>query len=454
MTDDFDRDPTAAALRSSLARHADEAPSGGLLAERIIHSAPATAPGRGRRFWEWRTWALPLVAAGAVGAVVAAVSAIENYHPTAHQARPAATGTHTLSPALPTPAPPTSTPANHVVAPVGQTSLHGVRVLDLTFAGDDRGWALASADCVSGPGRCTALLRTTDGRTWRDVAGGAFNVPGVKNCAAPCVRHLRFANDQVGYAYGPDAFFMTTDGGRSWSPEDGGAILLESLDNNVVRVTSSGTGCPGPCDIRVQTAALGARNWAAADLAVGAPLSGSDVALTRGGSAAYLLLRRNPAGGAQDATSTLYSSTDDGRHWSAAGEPCPQGAEEVDSVAVTGAPDGRVSVLCTERSAQHRSFVADSTDAGRHFARQAGTVPAATANLLTGDPTTVLLTGGTGLARSTDGGATWRTPPDVTGAVSFIGFESRQVGRAVTDGGRTIWTTRDAGASWSAVRFR
>jgi photosystem II stability/assembly factor-like uncharacterized protein len=449
MSDEYDRDPAAAALRASLARHADEAPPGGMLAERIIHAAPTAAPGRGRRLWGWRTWALPLVAAGAVGAVVAAVSAIENYHPSAH-ATPAAP--HTPTPSLTTSAPPPVSPARtgHAVAPAGQKGLRAVHVLDLTFAGVDEGWALASADCVSGPGRCTALLRTTDGRTWRDVRGGGFNVPGVRNCADPCVRHLRFANPQVGYAYGQDAFFMTTNGGLSWSRAKGGAILLESLDNNVVRVTSSGTGCPGPCDIRVETAALGAANWTAAELG---PLSGSDVALSRGGSAAYLLLRRNPAGGAQDATSTLYSSTDDGRHWSAAGEPCPQGSHEVDSVAVTAAPDGRVSVLCTERSAQHGSFVANSTDAGRHFARQAGTVPAATAGLLTGDAATVLVTGGTGLARSTDAGATWRTMPDVTGSVTFIGFESRQVGRAVTDGGRSIWTTRDGGATWSAVRF-
>lgn len=455
MTDEFDRDPAAAALRASLARHADEAPPGGLVAERIIHAATTTAPGRPRRFWGWRTWALPLVAAGAVGAVVAAVSAIQNYHPSAHQVRPGVSRSVPPSPSASTSAPasPTSTPANHVGAPTSQTSLHGVRILDLTFTAEDKGWALASAQCVSGAGRCTALLRTTDGRIWRDVAGARFNVPGVKNCAEPCVEHLRFANDDVGYAYGDHAFFMTTNGGKSWSPEAGGAILLESLDNNVIRVTSSGPGCPGPCDVRVATATLGSTDWTAADLLTRGALTAADVALSRGGSAAYLLVQRNPAGGAGDATSTLYSSTDDGRHWTAGGEPCPQGASEIDSVAITAAPRGRVSVLCTERSARHGSFVATSTDDGRHFTRQPGAVPAATAGLLTGDATTELVTGGTGLARSTDGGASWRTVPNVTGAVSFIGFESPQVGRAVTDGGRSIWTTRNGGATWSAVRF-
>ncbi len=259
------------------------------------------------------------------------------------------------------------------------------------------------------------------------MAGAGFNVPGVKNCADPCVKHLRFANDEVGYAYGDDAFFMTNDGGRSWSPEKGGAILLESLDNNVDPGDVQRHRMPRPVrrpggDGRGSVPRPGPKSYLG-------PLSGADVALSRGGSAA---LPARPAqsgrGRAGPATSTLYSSTDDGRHWRSAGEPCPQGAHEVDSVAVTAAPAGRVSVLCTERSAGHGSFVATSTDAGRHFARQPGTVPAATADLLTGDATTVLVTGGTGLARSTDGGASWRRRPDVSGEVSFIGFESRPSG--------------------------
>jgi hypothetical protein len=35
----------------------------------------------------------------------------------------------------------------------------------------------------------------------------------------------------------------------------------------------------------------------------------------------------------------------------------------------------------------------------------------------------------------------------VGGDVGFVGFESAQVGRVVADGGRSIWTTRDAGRS-------
>ncbi len=37
--------------------------------------------------------------------------------------------------------------------------------------------------------------------------------------------------------------------------------------------------------------------------------------------------------------------------------------------------------------------------------------------------------------------------------MSFLGFESPSVGRAVTDGGRTIWTTFDGGKTWSPFHF-
>ena len=60
--------------------------------------------------------------------------------------------------------------------------------------------------------------------------------------------------------------------------------------------------------------------------------------------------------------SGLYRSTDSGLHWQSAGEPCPQLGGEVDSLSVTAAPAGRVSVLCSVRFG-HRSFVMTSTAA-------------------------------------------------------------------------------------------
>jgi photosystem II stability/assembly factor-like uncharacterized protein len=281
------------------------------------------------------------------------------------------------------------------------------------------------------------------------MPGADFNVDGVRGCADPCVASIRFATDQIGYAFGPDALFMTADGGRSWQRQPGGALFLETLDNNVIRITSSGTGCPGPCGVQAETAAIGSSAWTLARFPAGAAPTADSLRFARGGSDAYLLFLGHTAGGGSRARSTLYRSSDDGRDWVAAGEPCPQSAQEVDSAAIAAAPDGRVSVLCTNRTAPNRQFVATSTDHGASFAGR-GTLPQR-ADQLTGDPTTVLIAAGGSLLRSADGGRSWARLIQPTGPVSFLGFESARVGRAVTDGGRTIWTTSDAGESWTAV---
>ena len=446
MTDEFD--PLKEALRDSLHRHAADAPRGDMLADRIINTAqhaPPLDPHRTRR--GWRTWTLPLIAAGAVAAVVGAVVGIENLRPEAsHKISPATQG---LSNPAPTqiqstqPTEPTTTTASNAPG-----TLTGFKITDLTFVGDNDGWALGSADCLTGAGRCTAMWRTTDGHSWTSMAGAEFNVPNDRGmCAEPCVHNIRFATDDVGYAFGPSAFFMTDDGGKSWQQQDGGALQLETLDNNVIRVTGKASGCPGPCVDGIETSAVGSSNWTLAEFRYEAR-SVAGVQLSRGsGGGAYLLVTGNPAGGA-DARSTLYRSTDNGESWTNVGEPCPQGPREVDSSSVAGSPDGRVSVLCTVRDVGGRSFVAVSTDAGTNFNARSGTIPSTTNGLLTGDPDTVLVAGGVGMARSTDGGATWQTVADVPGEVGWVGFESQTVGRAVSADGSTIWTTRDGGATW------
>ena len=463
-------DPIELALRASLEQHARQAPRADLLAERIIHAADRNSAGRRTSRRGWRTWGLPLIAAGAVGAVVAAVIGIQDAqsgpsHPQAghsgtppvRHSSPQATGT-----AAPT-ATTTAVPSAQTTTAVPVSELHQVQLLDLTFVSVNEGWALASADCIRGSGRCTALLHTTNGKDWQSVSPTPFNVPGVKKCAAPCVDHLRFANARTGYAFGPSALLMTTDGGATWQRLKGGALYLESLDDNVIRVTASHTGCPSWCDVRVETSAIGSTSWTPAALPGG--LQGYGVQFARGGHDAYLLSLGHPAGGGQRATSVLFRSTDDGRTWHAVGEPCPQPGSEVDSYTVAGGGGDVVTVLCSPRQDNGRWFVATSGDAGMHFSSQPGDIPRSAAgpwlpsanpgvstSLLTGDPTTVLVSAGRTVALSRDGGRSWSPVPAVTGQPSFAGFESTTVGRIVT-GGNTIWTTRDAGAHWTHVTF-
>ena len=452
MAEEFERE-----LRDSLARHAAEAPRGDMLAERIIAAADQSTAGTsaGRRR-SWRTWSLPLVAAGAVAGVVAAVIGIQDYHPNA--AAPPATQLPSI---LETQPAPVSTPAPSPTTspPVTVGDLTNVKIIDLTFAFNE-GWALASADCIHEPGNvCTALLHTTDGKTWKSIGGETFDVPGVSNgcpeTSSTCVTNIRFADAQTGYAYGPSAFYMTTDGGAHWTQQPGGAIALETFKGNAIRVVANPvSGCPGPCNVRVETAAEGSTTWTER-LRVGT-LGISGAQLARGADNAYLLLNRNPAGGAQNERSTLYRSTDDGDTWQDMGkEPCPQsGGGEIDSTALAAGGFGRVSVLCMTRQSPQEWQVATSTDTGTDFTAQPGIVPSEVApSLLAGDPNTVLLAAGTGMARSTDGGKSWHAVADVTGEIKFVGTESATEGSAISTDGKTIWTTQNGGKNWTAATF-
>jgi photosystem II stability/assembly factor-like uncharacterized protein len=451
MSQDAERDLFAQQLRDSLKRHAAEASGGELLAERIIQAAGQRSASSGdARRRGWRTWALPLIAAGAVaGAVLAVVGVVgvENHHQTTSPpADPASVSV------VPTTSPAQTSAVSPSPTPSGAPGLTGVKILDVTFVSDDEGWALASADCEDGSGRrCPALLNTSDAKDWHSVASTPFNVPGANGCEYPCVANIRFANPDVGYVFGANAFFMTTNAGMSWTAESGGAVMMETLDQNVIRVTSPGSGCPSWCDVRVETSAIGSTTWTPAELGATA---GFGVQLSRGGGHnAYLLFPGHIAGGAPHATSVLYRSADDGRTWAKSPEPCPQTTEEIDSTAIGAGTEDRVSVLCTPRPGSDRWFVATSTDAGAHFTAQPGLVPQAAADgLLAGDPNSVLVAASAGMARSTDGGKTWQTVSDVTGHVTFVGFESAKVARAITDN-RTIWTTRDGGQTWTAAGF-
>jgi photosystem II stability/assembly factor-like uncharacterized protein len=449
VTDHFDEDRLSEELRASLARHAREAPRGDLLAERIIHE---TGRRDGRARLGWRTWTLPLIAAGAVAGIVAAVVGIENYHPSA--SAPPVAGRSPVPDVSPSVALSVSPgPEDSATAMTGQAhpELHDIRIMDLTFASENEGWALGSADCLHGPGRCSALFHTKGAQWWSMPNSTPFNVPDVSTgCSYRCVSHIRFANSQVGYVFGPSALLMTTDGGRHWTPQDGGALALESLDNNVIRVTASPpSGCPGPCNIGVETAQIGSTRWTPVPVDVS---SAVDVVLARGGPYAYLLVTRNPAGGAGSATSTLYRSSDGGQSWQQSGEPCPQAGGEVDSYTITAAPDGTPTVLCANRTDQTRRWVAASANHGASFPAAGTAIPGAP-TLIAQPSDTVLLAAGDGLARSTDGGRTWHAVQGVSGQVSWLGFESPTVGRAVSATGGTIWTTRNGGRTWTAFHF-
>jgi hypothetical protein len=69
---------------------------------------------------------------------------------------------------------------------------------------------------------------------------------------------MRFATARVGYLFGP-AFYVSTDGGLSWRSMAVN-FAVESVEpgaGSVLRIADDTIGCPGPCDRRVKSAAIG-----------------------------------------------------------------------------------------------------------------------------------------------------------------------------------------------------
>lgn len=461
MTDDFEN-----RVRDMLRQQSAQAPDDYPVVQQVLRDV-AARPSTAARRAPFRSWLIPLVAAGAVAAVAATVVGLDNFRPSAHHGiTPGTDGPTGSFSVLPTqtqqstPAP-SSPPASatHAVVP-NPLGLTNFRVVDLTWVGDD-GWALGSADCLKGGGTCTAVARTTNGgKTWVGApTPPAAIAPLGAGCAssAGCVSAVRFATDQDGYAFGTGGFFTTTDAGKHWKSQtlspNTVVLALETLDGNVIRVTSE---CVPGCPVTVQTAAIGSNSWTTRNLPGGQPGMQSGVTLVRVQGAAYLAVYGHVAGGAQNATSDLFVSTDDGVSWTDRGEPCPQtgggaAGSEVDSTAIASG-GGTLAALCTPRGGSV-SHVITSANHGATFTTGAGELPGAGAPLAVSGRV-ILVDCPSGLVRSTDGGATWNPVvlPGLAGA-RWLGFESLTDARVVSGDGSTVWTTHDAGAHWTPTTF-
>jgi photosystem II stability/assembly factor-like uncharacterized protein len=465
-------------VRASLAEHAAEAPPGDVAAERFL--ADLSQGHRPARRPSVRRWLTPLVAAATVVALVVALYLLDwrqNGHtPPAgvtSSPRPSAPTSPTLAPTHSTAAPVTSAPTTPssgtstttTSLPAGPVPA-GMRVADLTFVSPNQGFALGTGQCLDGSGkRCAALLRTDNGgQSWVGVPTpvGA-NVPDTDptSCQAPCIEQVRFADAEIGYAYGPSAFFMTTNGGATWTAEPGGADALETLNGTVIRIIDSGTGCPGPCNIGIQVASNGSTSWQSLGLP-GGQRNAASVVLTRAGHGAYLLLGQHTSGGAPNQISTLYVSANDGATWAFRGEPCPQPAAgvEVDSVDAAAAPDGSLTIACQPRQAGLAGgFTMTSTDGVHSFDTGAGRITRGPVSLVGAASSRVLFLVADTLYRSTDGGASWTPVRSGPGAAIFIGFETATTGRVIAQpapghsGSATVWTTTDAGQTWTPYTF-
>jgi hypothetical protein len=384
-----------------------------------------------------------VIAALVLAAVVLSSCSTAPHHPQ--------TSTTTVRSSTPTTTPVTST-TPHQKGPV---------VEDLTWDSPTHGWALVETP-QCGQSSCTQVLTTTNGGTnWTQVG----TVPTASNCTicGPVgVTHIRFANDLDGYAFDP-SFFTTTDGGTTWTQQIGPYVAaLEPVGSNVMRVSFTKTGCPGPCDLTVQSAAVGSSTWQT----LNGPFQGDRVQLVRQGDEAYVAVYGNPAGGVDDAHATLMLSQDGGTTWGARADPCGNvGGDEFDATALAAAPEGVVGALCVDRAQPTHAFVDISTDSGVVFAAGAvltGSGILGSLALTSASNVFVGSAGGPGkgpaqwtLMASHDGGQTWQQAVTQSGTSqpyfpiqTFLGFENSEVGRWVGSP-YAIWVTTDAGAHWA-----
>jgi hypothetical protein len=356
-----------------------------------------------------------------------------------------------------------ATPPTKPVTTTTQAPKKRPIVEDLTWMTPIHGWALAEGPNCGQP-TCTEVLTTTSGGApWIQVG----TIPTPSNCSG-CglvgVSHIRFANALDGYAFGP-SFFTTTDGGATWTQQNGPYVLaLEPVGLNVMRVSFTQTGCPGPCDLSVQLAAVGSAGWQT----LTGPFQGDSVQLVRQGDEAYVAVYGNPAGGV-DAHATLMLSQDGGTTWGDRADPCGDvGGVEFDSTAIAAAPQGVVAVLCVDREQPTRAFVDVSTDSGVVFAagsiltaaNPSGTLAVTSASNLFVGPVGETGTGSSqwALLASQDGGQSWHQAIVQSGNLepsfpeqTFLGFENGEIGRWVGYP-YNIWETTDGGTQWVKQR--
>lgn len=470
----------SAMLRDGMAAEARQVSASTALTERMIGAAlagpasPAPQPTRPRDRG-WQAWILPAAAAVLVALLASSVLiGGKLLHSSPDQpgtsASPLPSGSSSAPSSAPSssPAPsastaPSGTPTAVPVGPAGGPVPAGFRAADLTWISTTDGWALGTAPCGQPP--CTSIVRTTDGgKSWVGIPAPVAGLFGADGCASNCLTSLRFANPLVGYAFGPSALYLTTDGGQNWRQQAGPAYALEIGDGTVLRVTNSSgpaadcainAGCP----FKIQRAVIGATSWQDIPLPSGAPpLVG--LSLVRSGPLAVLTTFGHVSGGAQTARSALFVSTDDGAHWTMRADPCPTGAGgEFDTRATSSAPDGSVTVLCASRQAGGSQFTMTSTDAAGHFSAAPASLGSATVGVLAAASASTLLVSSDSLYRSTDGGRHWSRPGHAPAGASYLGFQTAEVGRAVGPaasgqlGSATVWTTTDAGQNWTSYTF-
>jgi hypothetical protein len=356
--------------------------------------------------------------------------------------------------ASPSGAAPSPTPA---VSPSGET--HGETVpagfgaLSTTWVSERAGWVLGVVPCAGG--RCTAVLRTSDGGgTWTTVPAPA--VPPASAPDALAARWIRFANLSDGWVFGP-GLWATHDGGARWTrvslPGASGATIssLEAVSGRVHAALLDGP------KLRIESSPVGSDAWQASpfELPVGAgPVPAAQIVLH--GDAGWLIeVNRVIVGGARL----------EGGRWSSWTPPCLDAGGP--AVLGSSSPVDVVAVcnegLWTGPEVAIRAYA--SSDGGSTFQRLPAVLPKGSdGDVARPDTRTVVVAGetdeGAALINATfDEGTTWRTVYRGRSrrVLRELGFTTAAQGVAVEAGGDglggKVLMTRDGGHTWTPLRL-
>ena len=150
-----------------------------------------------------------------------------------------------------------------------------------------------------------------------------------------------FADATHGFVFSLHELYLTNDGGRTWikqKAQDGTDARVSKLTVQGDTVVRLGPlhDCSSGCQVPVYRAALGSSTWTESTVPGGAPVLGSQ--LVASGSRIYLLAFRF-VGANNDASYTLYESTDGAASWQ------PVNNDTCDGALVPSAGDGVTCVV-------------------------------------------------------------------------------------------------------------
>ena len=237
-----------------------------------------------------------------------------------------------------------------------------VGVRSLHFLDRRRGWAVAAKCTQPSGGTCSAVLRRTadGGVTWEAVPGPAATWTPTSDMLTPPARALAgvaFADDRTGFVFGGDVH-ITTDAGATWRKLDFGGRFVTAVQVRGDTYWAVGYElCDGwPCRATFYRGRVGEEPRA---------LSGYDVAEPTGAwwaadaDTAYWV-DQHPAGDRH--RPVVSGTTDGGATWQTYPAPCPGYQDRT----LTSPAPGRLWALCVnDRRGRGPELLARSDDGGR-----------------------------------------------------------------------------------------